>query len=429
MTEEQSWLMQSTQPAYEFLTDMFTAKAPREVNHPQKTRDVFKESVKPKLMQLDALVHSQKAAEIEGEEFLDYLQPGTDPPEELKTDVQKELGNLLQSKTVKSNDLPRIMAKVLSGALQHPLKLADVLSAHANPSQRPPAQSQDYTSPVSTSEKLHPLGTVRSSETMKSAIRPTFQSERSWKPCRNACVSLDGLSASDPGVTPSSTNTVPGQLMSSSHTDSRVDLENLDEFFGLAETRNVQSEKNLQQLQDKSLKSNGPCGSFHTARGQQEDKIILPKTTTDLSEEPGDFSNAASGTAINLCASKTAQTVQIENPFNQQLPVMEDLTETRRAMSCYSKVPPHQSLECPQATKATENYQDCTADPTRNLAAESAESFNAEQASTCNSEEIYLSCGSHWSSRVTANKVAVEGDLMASIIEVKRKRAHYYFVI
>lgn len=422
--EEQSWLMQSAQPAYEFTTDTITTKPPREVYHPQKTKDVFKESVKPKLTQPDTSSDSQQARGIQGEEVLDDLHPAKDPSKELphylKTDVQKELGDLLPSKTVESNDSPLIARKVLSGALQHLLKLPDVSSVHANPSQRPSAQSKDYAghSPVSApmSEKLHPLGTVRLIETMKCPIIRTFQSEGSWKPSGS-----DHTATLHSEGTPSSPSTVTGQFMSSSHTDrvqtksSRIDVVNLEEFCSLAETPDVQSEEDLQ--------SDGHCGSFHTAKDQREDMIILPKTTADQSREHGDFSNAASSPTMKSCASEMAQSDQIKNPFNQQRAVMDDLTETRPAMSCYSQEHDESlkaDAECPQATKAPGDYKDCTEDPTRTLATKFAESFNAEQASTCNSEQMYLSCGSHWSDRV--NKVAVEGDLMASIVKGKKEK-------
>lgn len=449
MNEERSWLVQSAQPAYEFMTDTITTKPPREIIDPQKTKDISKHSVKSKLLQLDQPSVSQQAREIEGEEFLDYLEPAKAPSEEphgsLKTDVQSELGNLLQSATVKSDESPLIAPKVQSGALQHLVKLPDVSSVHANPSQRPSAKSSDHTrhfpGSVSKSDKLHTLKTAQLRETMTSPIKATFQSEGSWKPFCSANTSSDDVSASDHTAVPHlegtgrSTHMFTGQFMSSSHThsvqtkgppqSSRKDTANSDEFCSLAVICDVKSVKDLQQLQDKSIKSDGHCDSFHTAKDQQEDVIILPNTSADQSKENGDFSKVTPSETMKSCASKMAQTVQIEDRFDQQPTVMDDLTETRRAVSCNSKVP-YQSLEAkaewPQTTKATENYEDCIADPPRNLPTQFAGSFNAEQASTGNSEEIYLSCGSHWSDRVTANKVAVEGDLMASIIKVTRKK-------
>lgn len=421
MKEEQPWHRQSTQPACELMT------TPREANCPPKTKEASKKSVKPQLMQLDATSDSQRARETQGEEFLDYLQPAKDPSEELrnylKTGVQRELGSSEQSKTVKSTDSPPITPKVLSGAPQHLLKVPDVSSVRATPSQRPSAQCQDYAghSPVSPpmSEKQQPLATVHLSETTKCPITKTFQSESSWKPGGEARISLDELSASDHKAPlhsespPSSTS----RYLSSLHTDSvqtgvpfddsGMEVVNLNEFCSLMEKCDVQSEKDAQQLQDKSMKSDGRRGSFHE---EQEDTMVLPKTF-DQSKEHEDFSNAA----MNSCASEVAQTVQIENPSNQQRPLMDDLTETRGALSCYSTVP-YQCLkaECSQATEATGDAKNCTEEPPRNLATKFAGSFNAEPTPTCNSEEIYLSCGTHSSNRVTANKVAVEGDLMAS---------------
>lgn len=437
MQEEQSWLVKNAQPAFEVMTDMVTTKPLREMINPQKTKDVSENSVKPKLLQLDKPSVSQQAREMEGEEFLDYLQPAKAPSEELhislKTDVQSELGNILQSATVKSHKSPLTTSNVQPGALQHLLKLQDVLSVHANPSQRPSAQSLEYQrhfpGSVSKSDKLHTVKTVQLSKTMTSPIEATFQSEGSWKPCRNVNTSPHELSASDHTAVPQSegtqrsAHTATGQITSSSHTDSvqtkvpfqssRRDIANL-----------VQPVKNLQQLQEKSM-SDGHCNSFRTGKDQQEDVIILSNTSADQSEEHGDFCNTTPRQTMKPCAYKMAQTVPVEDHFSQPPPAMDDLIETRQALCCCSKVP-NQPLEAkaewPQTTKATENYEDCTADPRRILATQFAESFSAEQASTGNSDEIYLSCGSHWSDRVTANKVAVEGDLMASIIKVIRKK-------
>lgn len=451
MNEKQSWLMQKAQPAYEFMTDTITTQLPRELINPQKTKDVSKNSVTTKLMHLDKPSVSQRARELEGEEFLDYLQPAKEEVHNsLKTDVQSEAGNFLQSATVKSDESSLITPIAQSGGLQHLFKLPDVLSVHANPSQKPSVQSLDNTGHIpgsaSKSDELHVLRTVQLSKTMTSPIKATFQSEGSWKPCCNSNLSSGELSASDHSTalhsegTRRSTHAVTGQSPSSSHTDSvqtevpfgssRRDIVNSEEFCRLAVVCDVQSVKDLQKLQDKSIKTDGHCDSFNTAKDQQEEVIILPNTSTDLSEEHGDFPSATSNQTMKSCAVKMAQTVQIEDHLDQQLPVMDDLIETRRAMSCYSQVP-YQSLEAkaewPQTTKVSENYEDCPADATRNLHTQFAESFNAKQASTGNSEEIYLSCGSHWSDRVTANKVAVEGDFMASIIKVKRQKGTLLF--
>lgn len=448
MNEGQSWLVQNAQPAYEYGTEAITTKPMREFVNPQKTKDVSKNSVKPKSIQLDKPSVSQQARGIEGEEFPDYLQPAKAPSEELhnslKTDVQSELGNFLQSAIVQSDESPLIAAKVQSGARQHLLKLPDVSPVHAIPSQKPSAQSSDHTGHfpglASKSEKLHTLKTVQLSETMTSPIRATFQSEGSWKPCRRANGPLDELSASDHTAvlhsegTRRSAHTVACQFMSSSHADrvqtkvpfesSRRDIVNSDRFCSFAVICDVQSVKDLQQLQDKSVESDGHCDSF---QDQQEDVIITPNASADQSEERGDFSDATSSQTMKSHAFKMAQTAQMEAHFDQQPPVMDDLIGTRRAMSYHSKVP-YQSLkakaEWPQSTMATENYEDCAADPARNLPTQFAESFDAEQASPGNSEEIYLSCGSHWSDRVTANKVAVEGDLMASYYKSNEEGGH-----
>lgn len=449
MNEEQSWLMQNSQPASDFMTDRITTKWPRDIINPQEINDVSTNSVKPKLMQLDIPSPTQQGREFEGEEFLYYIQPAKAPSKELhnslKTDVQNDLGNFLQSASVKSDESSLITPTVQSGALQRLLKLPDVSSVLGNPSQRPSAQSPDYTghSPVSASklDKLHTLKTVQLSETVKSPIKATFQSEGSWKPFYAGNTPSDGLPASEHSAvlhsegTPTSSHIVSGQSRTSSHTDSvqtevpfeslRMDVVNLDEFCSLAEICDVRSVKDLQHLQDKSIKSDGHCDPLHTAKDQPEDVFSSPYTSAVQSKEYGYLSNAPSSHTMKLCASKMAQTVQTEDNFDLQPPVMDDLIETRQAMSCYSNVP-CQSLkakaECQQTTKAIENHQDCTVEPTRKSPTQFAESYSAKQASTGNSEEIYLSCDSHWSDSVTANKVAVEGDLMASIIKVKRKK-------
>lgn len=429
MKEEQSWLVQNSQPAHDFMTDRITTKWPREFINSQKT-NVSKNPVEPKLMQLDIPSPTQQAREFEGEEFLYYTQPAKAPSEELynslKTDVQNDLGNFLQSVTVKSDESSLITPTVQPGARQHLLKLPDVSSILGNAFQKPSAQSPDYIghSPVSvsTSDKLHTFKTVQLSETVKSPIKATFQSEGSWKPSYAGNTPSDGHPALEHSAvlhlegTPKSSHVVSGQSMTSSHTD------NLDEFCSLAEICDVRSVKDLQHLQDKSVKSDGQCDTLYTEKEQPEDVCTSSNTSAVQSKEYGYLSNAPSSHTVKSCASTMAQPVQIEDHFNLQPPVTD---ETRQAKSCSSKVP-YQSLkakaECPQSTKALEKHQDCAMEPTRKSPTQFAESYSAEQASTGNSEEIYLSCGSHWSDSVTANKVAVEGDLMASIIKVKRNK-------
>lgn len=441
MNEEQSWLTPNAQPAHEFMTDAVATKPPREFLHPQETQDVSKSSVKPKSMPLDKPSVFHQAREIEGEEFPDYLQPAEAPSEELphalKTDVQSGLGTFLHSATVKPDESPLIAPKVPSGALQLLLKLPDISPGHANPSQRPSSQSPGHTGHFPGSDsKLDKLHTLR---TVQSPIKATFPAEGSWKPCHSGKTPSDGLHSEG---TRRSTHAITGQSPSSSNTYSvhmKVPLESLrmdnaksNKFCSLAATCDVQSVKDLQELQDKSIKLDEHCDSFHTAQDQQEDVIILPNPSTKRLKEHADFSNATSSQTMKPCASKMAQTVQIEDHVNQQPQVMGDFIETGRAMSCYSQVPdqsPEAKAEWPQTTKVSENHEDCTADPPRNLPIQFAESFSAKQASSGNSEEIYLSCGSHWSDRVTANKVAVEGDLMASIIKVKRKKGTRLFCV
>lgn len=441
MSEEQPWLLQNSQPVCGF-TDRITTNLPSEFSHPKKPNDVSKNTVKAKSMQLDIKPATQQVPEFQGEEFLYYTQPAKAPSEELpnplKTGVRSDLGNFLQSAPVKSDESTLITPTVQSEALQQCLlKLPEVPSVLGNPSQRPSDQSLDFIGhvPVSASklDKLHTIKPVQLSETVKSPIKATFQSEWSREPSYAAITSSDGLSGLEHTTALHSEGTfshiVTGQSLPSSHTTGdqtevpfeslRMDVVNLDAICSLAEKYDVWSVKDVQRLQVQSIKSAGDCDSLRTAKDQPEDVLSSPHTSVIHSKDYGCLSNAPSCQTVKLCASKMAQSVQTEDSSDLQSAAVDDLIETRQAMSCHSNVP-HQSRQareaCPTTTKATAHQEDCTAEPTTKLAAQFAESYNAKQASTGDSEEIYLSCGSHWSDSVTANKVAVEGDLMASII-------------
>lgn len=69
--------------------------------------------------------------------------------------------------------------------------------------------------------------------------------------------------------------------------------------------------------------------------------------------------------------------------------------------------------ECHHTTKPSEDQVDSRVNSGQRPSTQCAETHYIEQAPTVQSEEIYLSrtCDSHWSDSVTANKLAVEGDL------------------
>lgn len=69
--------------------------------------------------------------------------------------------------------------------------------------------------------------------------------------------------------------------------------------------------------------------------------------------------------------------------------------------------------ECHHTMKASEDQIDPRVTAWQRSSIQCAEPHCIKQASTVQSEEIYLSrtCDNHWSESVTANKVAVEGDL------------------
>uniref|UniRef100_A0A3B4WMV1 Ig-like domain-containing protein n=1 Tax=Seriola lalandi dorsalis TaxID=1841481 RepID=A0A3B4WMV1_SERLL len=77
--------------------------------------------------------------------------------------------------------------------------------------------------------------------------------------------------------------------------------------------------------------------------------------------------------------------------------------------------------------EATEDQVDSTVNSGQRSSTQCAEPYYIKQASTVQSEEIYLSrtCDSHWSDSVTANKVAVEAPpvTITTLCEAERNKS------
>lgn len=457
--EEHSRLIPNSQSAYELMADGIITKQPREFcNNQQKINaesSVYNNPVTPKLMRFDIQHPTEQPRESQGEEFIYYIQPAEARFEELhdslETDVQNDSGNFLQTATVKSEELTVITPNVRSEALQCSLKLPTIQLELDNPPQSPSAQSQDHTKdfPISTSisdELCNTIKTVQFNEPLKSPITSAVQSEGLWTLSQTASIPSEGLSASlhttifqSEGLSTSShIVTVQSEgLLTPTHaatvqteapfTTLKTENVQSDEICSFTKTCDVSPVKPSQCLQDKNIPLDGHRDSLCTAKDQPEDVFRPPHTSTVEPKGFGYLSNVPSSQRLEFCSSKMAQSVHIEDHFNLQQPVPDDLSKTGQAVTSHSEVS-YQSLQavtakamCRQTMKATENQEAGTAEPVRRSPTQFAEPYYVKQASTAESEEIYLSCGNHGSDSVTAYKVAVEGDLMASIIKPKVK--------
>lgn len=160
----------------------------------------------------------------------------------------------------------------------------------------------------------------------------------------------------------------------------------------------------------KTEKLEWPYISAWTPTDQEEIDRPL-QTLTPQSEELDGLHYTASLKSLDLITLKTAPQVQQGN----QGFAPNDLSLTEQAASSHSDGL-NQSLQstvmpemCCQP-KSTVGKLDDTGNSGQRASSIFAESC-MKLASTVQSEEIYLSCGNQWNDSVTANKVAVEGDL------------------
>lgn len=155
--------------------------------------------------------------------------------------------------------------------------------------------------------------------------------------------------------------------------------------------------------------------SARTSTDYQEEVNRPLQTSTAQREDFDDLLNPASLRSLNLFTLKTAPQVQQEDHNSQEEISLNDLCLTRQTVSNHLDGL-NQSMQgavVPEKcclSKSIIGKMDGTGNSGQKVSGLFAEPC-MKLASTVQSEAIYRSCDSQWSDRVTANKVAVEGDL------------------
>lgn len=161
----------------------------------------------------------------------------------------------------------------------------------------------------------------------------------------------------------------------------------------------------------KTKKSEWPYISAWTSTGYQEEVNRQLQTSTAQRKELDDLRNTTSLKSLDLITLKTAPQVQ----QGDQEFAPNDLSLTKQAVSSHSDGLNRsvQSAVVPEMCcqpKSTVGKLDETGNLGQRASSIFAESC-MKLASAVQSEAIYLSCNNQWNDSVTANKVAVEGDL------------------
>ncbi len=437
--EEHSRHMPTSQSTYEYMTDRITTEQPKELSNNQQTMNaqspVYCNSVKPTIMQCDTHHHTKQPTESQGEEFIYYIQHVEASSEELDSSLQKavqtdELCNFLQTATVEPEEPTLKALTVQSEELHSSIQMPTVQSELVNPQQTSTAhltnhlqistvKSDKFCNAVKTATlqseepfKSSQTATVPSEEPFKSSQTATVQSEKTFKSLQTATVQSEEPFKSSHNATVQSEE--PFKSFQTAIVQSQ-------ELCSSIQMPAVLSGKLLDCLQTETVQSEGPCNSLWTATDQSEELNRPLQTSTVQSEKLCDLPNTSLQT-LDFHNSKEAGTVQPGEHYNlpQSAYVrLDHLYHTGEGVPNHSEVG-YQSMQatavqagCHHTMKATEDQVDSTVNSGKRSSTQFAEPYYVKQASTVQSEEIYLSrtCDSHWSDSVTANKVAVEGDL------------------
>lgn len=192
-----------------------------------------------------------------------------------------------------------------------------------------------------------------------------------------------------------------------------------EELLKILKTTTIPSEELHSNIQMLNLMTVKPFDGFKTEKLEwpyisawtptdYQEEIDRPlQTLTPQSEELDGLHYTASLKSLDLITLKTAPQVQQGN--KEFAP--NGLSLTEQAASSHSdglnqSVMPEMCCQ----PKSTVGKLDDTGNPGQGASSIFAESC-MKLASTVQSEAIYLSCGNQWNDSVTANKVAVEGDL------------------
>ncbi len=422
--EEHSRRTLDSQSAYESLTDWITTIQPMELSKQtiNAQSPVYDDSVKPTVVHSDIEHHTKQPTEPQGEEFIYYTQHEATPCEGLDCSLQTavhtdDFCNFQPSATFESEGSILKTLPVQSEELHGSIQMLTVQSEFGNPLQTLTTQSEHLTNHLQVSRGT----SQKSCDTLKSAA---LQSE---EPCTSSCAAMvqsaepfktsptATIQSAGPFKLSNTTVVQSAEPFNTAHIQSEEPFKSLktatvhsEELCSSTQTPVVLSEKSLECFQTPTVHSEVPCYSLWTANDQPQEINRPIKTSSVQSEKLGDLVYTAS---LQIWDLYNGQTVQQGDHYNLQ--------------QCALAVPSHPEVlyqlnqtktvqaECQHAAEATEDQVDSTVTSRQRSSIQFADPHYVKQASTVQSEELYLSrtCDSHWNDSVTADKVAVEGDL------------------
>lgn len=375
--EEHSKHIVNTQSPYEHATDRIKTKQSKELSPNQRKinaeSSVYRSSVKPKTIQADTQNQAKPAKESQDEEFIYYIQHAEASSEELDSSLEMAIqkDGVLRNSSVKSEESTERTLATQSEELHCPIQMPTVQSRLCNPLQSPTVQSKYHTNHLQMStlksDKSYDILTLHSDDPFKSPDIATVTSK-------------------EPFTSVHAVNIQSEECITSSHSETARSEEALKSF----NTAVLQSEEPCSSIQMPDVLSVKPTDCLQTANIHLEESCNLG-IVMDQPEE----------------LNRLLQTVQSKD-FDQGHEVLYQPMQPTTFKADYHHL-----------MKTTEDQADFTVYSGQRSSTNFAEPYNDKQASTVESEKIYLSCDIHWTDSVTANKVAVEGDLMASIIKQK----------
>lgn len=407
--EDHSRPMPTSQSPYSYTTDGITTKQPKELPNNQRTitghLPVHCNSAKPTITQSNTHHYTKHSTESQGEEFIHSVRHAEGPAEEfdsslhtaIKTD---EFSNILQNVAVEEEEL------------HSATQLETVQTVPGSPQHTSTAQSEHLTNHLQ-------IANLKSDKLCNSLKTSPMQPEEPFTPLYTTTVQSERpLKSLQTGTTQSEE---PFTSLYTSTVQSEDPFKSLQtESLGLCSSIQMSatlSEKLLDCPQTESVDSEGPCNSLWTAADQLEELNRSLQTSTVQSEKLSDFPDTTSPQSLDLYKSKETEPVQPGELYNLgQLAYvrMDRLYHTGQADVLYQFTQATAAqAECHHTMEATEDQVDRTVHTEQQPSTQCAEPNYIKPASMIHSEEIYLSrtCDSHWSDSVTANKVAVEGDL------------------
>lgn len=420
---------------------------------PTCTSDKLCHTTKP--LQLDKLLESSHIANVQKEEpFTSSQSVAVQSQENLTT----SLDSSSQPVTVQSEEnftsrvvtysKPEVVQSEepltsLQSIIVQPEKLVTSLQSLIVQSNEPFTSSQSLINQSSEPVTFPKSVTACSDKLCTSSHAATIQSKELSKSSHAAAVQSRGLLTSSETETFQSNELLtsscagaaqPNDLCTSSET-AAVHSNEIKESLTSVHKTTIQSEdsmktlktvpseelcSNIQMLNPMSVnafdelkpkKSQGPYISARTSTDYQEEVNRPLQTSTAQREKFDDLLNTASLKSLNLFTLKTAPQVRQEDRNSQEEFPLNDLCLTRQTVSNHSDG----LNESMQGAVVPEKC--CLS---KSIIGEMDETGNSAQkvsgifagpcmklASTVQSE----ACDSQWSDRVTANKVAVEGDL------------------